>query len=369
MPLNSRIISLNEEKIVRLICVSDIHGGLDLLKKLIEKVEFKLSDYLVIIGDFIEKGKFNKETLLYIKELSQKDNVIVLAGNCELFIARLILQKDNSQKLIRYIKYKAHKSIFDEWIEELNVSIDKVDGKDLQNIFIQNYKEDIEFLGSLPLVLELEDFIFVHAGISDNGDWKESGIKIFLYCEQFYKKNNKSGKTVVVGHWPASNYKDYTINCDSIIDTNKNIICIDGGYNVKKIAQINALIIEKINDKYNIYNESTDEFEKYIVKEDSLGSNEIPKKIGWPNNRIEIIERKKEFSLCKRLDTGDLINIKNEIIELGHEGYYCNQDYQEYYLTAYRGQVIDVVNIYGSYALARLNGEYGWIEKNLIEKF
>ncbi|WFD08869.1 metallophosphoesterase [Tepidibacter hydrothermalis] len=368
MPLNSRIINLNEEQDYRLICVSDIHGGLDLFKKLIEKVDFKQSDYLVIIGDFIEKGKFNKETLLYIKELSEKDNIIVLSGNCEAFISRLILQKNNCKKIMRYIKYKPHKSIFDEWIEELNINIDEIDGDNLQNILIQNYKDDIEFLGMLPIALEIEDFIFVHAGINEKEDWKESTLKTFLYCEQFYKKNNKSGKTVVVGHWPASNYRDYSINCDSIIDNEKKIICIDGGYNVKKIAQLNALIIEKTNGEYNIYNESADEFHKYIVIEDSFGTKEIPRKIGWPNNRIEIIEHKKEFSVCKRLDTGELINVKNEIIELGDEGYYCNQDYQEYYLTVDKGQVIDVVDIYGSYALATLNGEYGWIKKNFIEK-
>lgn len=299
MSLNSRIISLNEEKDFRLISVSDIHGGLDLFKKLIEKVDFKSNDYLVIIGDFIEKGKFNKETLSYIRELSKKDNVIILAGNCEAFIASLILQKYNSQKLIRYIKYKPHKSIFDEWLKELNIDIDKIDGKDLQDILLQNYKDDIEFLGSLNVVLEFDDFIFVHAGISDKENWKKSSLKTFLYCEQFYKKDNRSGKTVVVGHWPASNYKDYTINCDPIIDTEKKIICIDGGYNVKEIAQINALIIEKRNDKYDIYNESADEFQKYIVKEDLLGTKEIPRKIGWPDNRIEIIEQKKNFPCVK----------------------------------------------------------------------
>ncbi|WP_099191389.1 metallophosphoesterase [Tepidibacter mesophilus] len=368
MGLNSTIMSLKEEKSFRLISVSDIHGGLYLFKRLIEKVEFKRSDYLVIIGDFIEKGRFNKETLSYIRELSKKDNVIVLAGNCEAFVASLVLEKYNSQKLIRYIKYKTHKSIFDEWIKELNINIYEISGKYLQNILLTNYKDDIEFLGSLPVALELEDFIFVHAGISEKMYWKKSSLKTFLYCEQFYKKDNKSGKTVVVGHWPASNYKDYTINCDSIIDTEKKIICIDGGYNVKKIAQINALIIEKTNQIYNIYNESADEFDKYIVKEGSFGTKEIPQKIRWPNNKIEIIKRRKEFSVCKRVDTGELINIKNEVIELGSEGYYCNQDYQEYYLTTYRGQVIDVVNIYGNYALARLDGEYGWIKKDLIEK-
>lgn len=368
MSLSSRIITLKDEKDFRLISISDIHGGLDLFKKLIKKVKLKSNDYFVIIGDFIEKGKFNKETLSYIRELSKKENIIVLAGNCEVFITSLITEKYNSKKLIGYIKYKSYNSIIDEWLEELNIDIDKIDGKDLQDILIKNYKDDIEFLKSLNVILEFNDFIFVHAGISDNGDWKKSTLKTFLYCEQFYKKNNNSQKTVVVGHWPASNYKEYSISPDSIIDTEKNIICIDGGYNVKKTSQINALIIEKRNGKNNIYNESADEFQKYIVKEDSIKPNEIPRKIGWPYNKIDIIQRKKEFSVCKRIDTGKIINVKNELIELGNEGYYCNQDYQEYYLTVYKGQTIDIVNIYGSYALARSNGEYGWIKKDLIKK-
>ena len=41
----------------RLIAVSDIHGHLDRFKALLRKVHYNpLEDYLVIIGDFVEKG-------------------------------------------------------------------------------------------------------------------------------------------------------------------------------------------------------------------------------------------------------------------------------------------------------------------------
>ena len=41
----------------RIVAISDVHARPDLLKKLIDKVELKESDYLIIIGDFITKGK------------------------------------------------------------------------------------------------------------------------------------------------------------------------------------------------------------------------------------------------------------------------------------------------------------------------
>ena len=45
----------------RIIVISDIHGEIDLLKKLLNKVNFHQDDYLIINGDMCEKGTSSKK--------------------------------------------------------------------------------------------------------------------------------------------------------------------------------------------------------------------------------------------------------------------------------------------------------------------
>ena len=67
-------------------CISDIHGNLDALKKLLKKVSFKYdgSDQLFFLGDYVDWGPKPIETLLYIKKLDEKYHFIhVMYGNHE----------------------------------------------------------------------------------------------------------------------------------------------------------------------------------------------------------------------------------------------------------------------------------------------
>ena len=67
----------------RLIVISDIHGHLDRFKALLKKVRYTPDDYLVILGDFVEKGDQVIDTIHFIEELAQRERVFILMGNCE----------------------------------------------------------------------------------------------------------------------------------------------------------------------------------------------------------------------------------------------------------------------------------------------
>ncbi|PAB59525.1 metallophosphoesterase [Anaeromicrobium sediminis] len=366
MDVRSRIIELPTYEKYRLIVMSDIHGGLNSYKKLTEKVKLAENDYLIILGDFIEKGPYSKKLLEELKKISKHKNRIIISGNCEAFISYLMKDINHCEKMYKYMGNKPYRSIFDDWIGELNVNLDETTPEELHIRINKVYKEDIDFISTLPIGLEFDKFIFVHGGIDYINDWKDSSFRTLLACDEFYKKGHKSDKIVVVGHWPTSNYKGFSGSGDVIIDKEKRIICIDGGYAVKIKGQMNALIIEKDGGNYNISSEKIDDFTKYKVIEENKGSEKIPEKLGWPCNKIRIIEKKEEFSLCERIHNGEYINVKNELIEFDGKEYYCNQDYQEYFLTVNKGDEIRVAGIYGKYALARFKDEYGWIETRKI---
>ena len=60
----------------RIIVISDIHGHLDRFQALLKKVKYTPEDYLIILGDFVEKGDQVIETIHYVQELSKRDRVL-----------------------------------------------------------------------------------------------------------------------------------------------------------------------------------------------------------------------------------------------------------------------------------------------------
>lgn len=57
----------------RVIVISDIHGELELLKKLLSEVNFSAEDYLIINGDLCEKGRNSIGVVNYAMELSAQN--------------------------------------------------------------------------------------------------------------------------------------------------------------------------------------------------------------------------------------------------------------------------------------------------------
>ena len=62
----------------RMIVISDIHGHLDRFQALLRKVKYTPQDFLVILGDFVEKGDQVIETIHYIQELAKLERVFLL---------------------------------------------------------------------------------------------------------------------------------------------------------------------------------------------------------------------------------------------------------------------------------------------------
>ena len=61
MHVTVRQIDLPSHK--RVFAVSDVHGNLDYLKGLLNKISFSTDDILILLGDLIEKGPRSLETL------------------------------------------------------------------------------------------------------------------------------------------------------------------------------------------------------------------------------------------------------------------------------------------------------------------
>ena len=146
----AKIIGLNIPEEKRVICISDIHGNLDLFMTLLDKIKFSCDDALILLGDFYTKGPQSRQTLKYVIELCRKNNVYAVRGNSD-WIANDI---DNSEK---------------EWIE------------------------------SLPHIIETSDYIFVHGGLSSD-DLNVQNAWECMKNDAFMEKDLTFEKYIITGH-------------------------------------------------------------------------------------------------------------------------------------------------------------------------
>ena len=75
----------------RVLVTSDIHGHCDQLRQLLEKASYAPEkDVLVIVGDMLEKGWQNLETLRFVMHLSETGKVYTLIGNADTTLYNLL---------------------------------------------------------------------------------------------------------------------------------------------------------------------------------------------------------------------------------------------------------------------------------------
>ena len=345
----------------RIIVISDIHGHLDRFLALLKKVEYTPQDYLIILGDFVEKGDQVIETIHYIQELSKRDRVFVLMGNCEWAMDALLtipelakeiplyFQRVSSNGCIRAIYHKLH---LDEGHETL---------LGIQKKIAHELKEELDFISHLPVTLKINDFLFVHAGVDKDRPYRQSSLSTLLEMKYFYEQGHNLKETVVVGHMPTSNYYPYQICNDCIIDLDKKIICIDGGTGVKSISQLNALIIENTNNQITYYSECVQPLPIYKVIKDIEDENKKIHKIGYPYFEVEILNKGEQFSYCYQKETNQYINIKNEFLYSKNQKTYCLDDYTDCMICAHKYDNVKVIGIYDQYAYVIFNKQVGWI--------
>lgn len=155
----------------RIIVTSDIHGHYHHLVNILGKVNFTKDDILFIIGDIIEKGPFSLKTLRYVMELCNDFTVYPLIGNVDAF--RLLMFGDNrygnSEKIFEYTKFmRKHWGVcfFLDMCSELNIEISSAnDIVAAKEQIVVKFKKELDFLRSLPTIIETQNYIFVHGGL------------------------------------------------------------------------------------------------------------------------------------------------------------------------------------------------------------
>lgn len=360
--LNICQLNLTPER--RVIILSDIHASLSLFKKLLEKVQYTKNDYLFINGDLCEKGMHSLEVVRYVKEMTeQSKDVFVTKGNCDILYRYVF---SGNEGILPYMK-KHRQSILNEMLSEQDKSLEEFnDISKLAQFYRENYKEEIEWLESLPIAYETEHFILVHAGIENRPDWEKTEEAIALSIDSFLDKGHQIKKNIIVGHWPAVNYRfEMESTNNPYIDKEKRIIAIDGGNQIKRDGQLNALIFE--NNQYSYA--FVDEIEEgKIVKKDYVDQTKRVGTVTWPNYEMRMIEREAYFTLCENVKLGYKQWIKNEYLAERDGSFYCKDDLSTTFLSVNKGEMVKILDAAQSgYTLVKkCNGLVGWIPSEII---
>ncbi|MDN4608349.1 metallophosphoesterase [Sporosarcina highlanderae] len=355
--IDVRELKLDKDR--RIIITSDVHANLPLFQRLLGQVNYTTEDYLFINGDLCEKGSDSLSTVAFARSLqAESDRVYITKGNCDVLHEYVFNDVEGIKNYMRQRK----NSILNEMIERHGKSLDDFNTlQELGKFYRSHFQLELDWLDQLPIAYETEGFIIIHAGIEDIPNWKETSREFALSASSFYDKGHQANKTVIVGHWPVVNYRAKTVSSNSpVIDLDKKIISLDGGNQIKRDGQLNALIIEGEKITYTY----VDELNEIIVSKGHMDGTGRVGTVTYPNYELRVIHEDEFFTLCENTNLGIQQWIKNEFI---HENM-CKNDLSTTFLSVNEGETVSVIDVQqDGYALVKLgSGEVGWIPKDCL---
>ncbi|MCE5235491.1 MAG: metallophosphoesterase [Clostridiaceae bacterium] len=359
--MNAKVAAPDLAKAKRILAISDIHGNLELMKGLLKKVGFSESDFLVLLGDYIEKGPENLATLRYVMELSKRQNVCALSGNCDTIWEDVRYEKYH-ENLLRYMLWRKE-SVLNEMCAGLGIEVrGDMDKAQMQRALLTAYAVEFEWLENLPHIVDTPELIFVHAGIADE-DLNAQDANECMMFKAFLENAPAFSRYVVAGHWPTVNYTSYANGLLShmpIIDKEKRIVSIDGGNVVKRSGQLNCLIYA---DKALSF-ACMDDLPCRTATGPQEGG-EGPVSVTWMHNELELLQRGELESACVLKHTGQRLSIPNEFLFEKDGVLFCH-DYTNYVMPLREGDAVSIVETHGERVLVKRNGVLGWMDKALL---
>jgi serine/threonine protein phosphatase 1 len=173
----------------RIFAVGDIHGCYDKLVDMIKILPWdgESGDVLLFIGDYIDRGPNSREVVEFLVNLKRKGGeIIFLKGNHEkMLLDYYIEQKDQ----MLYVANGGAETI-----------ASYVEGGIGRKAFVLP-EDHLEFLLSLRLYYETDDYIFVHAGLRDGVPLNLQSEEDLLWIrEEFIYSAFDWNKRIIFGH-------------------------------------------------------------------------------------------------------------------------------------------------------------------------
>jgi len=188
----------------KIFVVGDIHGCFDKLCALMDKIPLNdKQDQLIFIGDYIDRGSSSFDVVKYLIDLKKRvPGTIFIKGNHEDMLQNYL---DGSDRFTYQLN--GGQQTLDEYLN-------RSDNKDAFPIPSQH----LDFINSLQLYYQTDDYIFVHAGLREKVPLESQDKMDLLWIrDEFIHSDFDFGKRVIFGHTP---FKEPLLQANKIgIDT------------------------------------------------------------------------------------------------------------------------------------------------------
>lgn len=339
----------------RTLVTSDIHGSLDLFKALLKKLEYKPGeDALVVIGDLVQKGRQNLDTVRFAIELSKQENVFVLMGNNDLFTL-----EGPDREIFEHGSYFRERSVLGEMALAMGVPFPKSieETHALREKAETVFPEELAFLRGMPHILETEKFLFAHAGLQSE-DLERQTLEYVLSVPRFHETVNHSfQKLLLVGHWPVANYRTDCLSNAPLYHEACSVLSIDGGNTLKSIGQLNGVILDNETGEWSWA--GVNGFPKIQAPCSQKARPGVA--ITWPGNWVEVLERGDDMVRCRAKESGVLLDIPADFLYEDKNGGFRTNDVTNALLDVEKGETISVVREWKDRLLITKNGEAGFL--------
>lgn len=175
----------------RVFIIGDIHGCLDILKRMMDKIDWRPDeDSLIFLGDYIDRGARSKGVVDFILDLKQaSSNVQCIMGNHENILLDYL--NTGEPRLL----------IVNGGIPTLEDYQAANEGEDSPLI----PPDHVAFFRSLTTYIELEDYYVVHAGFRPGVAIEGQTLEDLIWIrEPFIFSDYDFGKRVIFGHTPMA---------------------------------------------------------------------------------------------------------------------------------------------------------------------
>lgn len=358
MDRSVKIKTLTTEPKGRTISISDIHANLDLYLALLKKIDYQPNvDRLIILGDFIEKGPKNLETLHYLMKQSETEDVHCVMGNCD-FTCKNVFYSYRLN-FLKHILILRKESVIHEMANKIGLDFNEDTDMEMYcHVLRKHFLKELSFVNDCPHIVETNDTIYSHAALVSPDNYGDD-FKDVINEGFFLKKNIRFHKRVVVGHMPVTEYCHRIADFNPLYDPQMNVYSIDGGNVVKKqYGQMNALMIKD----NRVTSDFLDFLPEVTVVRDVEPNNPLPLFVTWNNREIQILKKEEFQTLVYSQSLNRKFYVDNEFVIEETAGEYTN-----YQMPLKKGEQVKVVFPYGDKVQIKKNGILGWTYRSNLQ--
>lgn len=194
---------------LRIYAIGDIHGRLDLLKQLLDKIDADTKSTtsavkLVFLGDYIDRGLQSKHVLDYLlllaEQASDEQKPHFILGNHEQVMRELI--KGGNLKLLQdWLTFGGRETLMSYGIRPTALNNAAGLTAMMDDFIAKVPKSHVELLNSMETSVSYGDYFFCHAGARHGVPLSDQTEQDLVWIRRDFMANTKKyEKMIVHGH-------------------------------------------------------------------------------------------------------------------------------------------------------------------------